>query len=150
MAKGHMLRPEDIRVLQLEGMREIWVAELDENEIHEDEAVCSVAAEMACGAYEVQLAPGGRANLVANKTACVLIDEDLLRQMNCTSGLVIATALNFSLATAGQRIATVKSAPFAVTRSDFEGSMNMLREKGPILQARPTHSAFAGYPPSAE
>jgi len=51
MAKGHMLRPEDIRVLQLEGMQQIWVAELDEDEIHEDEAVCGVAAEMACGSY---------------------------------------------------------------------------------------------------
>lgn len=44
MAKGHMLRPEDIRVLQLEGMQQIWVSELEENEIHEDEAVCGVAS----------------------------------------------------------------------------------------------------------
>jgi len=144
MAKGHMLRPEDIRVLQLEGMQQIWVAELDEDEIHEDEAVCGVAAEMACGSYEVQIAPGGRANLAAAENICVLVDEDLLRQMNCTSGLVIATALNFSMAAAGQRIATVKSAPFAVSRSDFEGSINMLRERGPILQARPVHSSPIG------
>src|SRR5208283_2526282 len=71
MAKGHMLRPEDIRVLQLEGMQQIWVATLDENEIHEDEAVCGISAEMACGSYEIQMAPGGRANLVATETVCV-------------------------------------------------------------------------------
>jgi hypothetical protein len=144
MAKGHMLRPEDIRVLQLEGMQQIWVAELDENEIHEDEAVCGIAAEMACGSYEVQIASGGRANLVATQNACVLVDDDLLRQMNCTSGLVIATVLNFSMAIAGQRIATVKSAPFAVAKSDFDGSINMLRERGPILQARPVHNSPVG------
>jgi len=144
MAKGHMLRAEDIRVLQLEGMQQIWVAELEENEIHEDEAVCGIAAEMACGSYEVQIAPGGRANLVVTENTCVLVDEDLLRQVNCTSGLVIATTLNFSMATAGQRIATVKSAPFAVSRSDFDGSINMLRERGPILQARPVHPLTVG------
>src|SRR5580658_953907 len=83
MAKGHMLRPEDIRVLQLEGMQQIWVAELDADEINEDVAVCGIAAEMACGSYEVQMAPGGRANLVATGSVCVLIDEDLLRQVNC-------------------------------------------------------------------
>src|SRR5882757_8156913 len=71
MAKGHMLRPEDIRVLQLEGMREIWVAELDENEIHEDEAVCVIAAEMACGSYTIQIASGGLANLISSEKACV-------------------------------------------------------------------------------
>lgn len=100
--------------------------------------------EIACGAYEVQIAPGGRANLVATQNSCVLVDDDLLRQMNCMSGLVIATTLNFSMAIAGQRIATVKSPPFAASRSDFDAGINMLREKGPILQARPVHNSPIG------
>ncbi len=141
LAKGHILREEDIRILRSEGMDHIWVAELDEDEVAEDEAVCGVAGEMACGSYEMQLAAGGRANLIATENCCVLVDEDLLRQVNCTSGLVIATTLNFSFATAGQRIATIKSAPFAVSKSDFEGSLNMLRERGPIMQARPAAGA---------
>src|ERR1700760_5104608 len=86
LAKGHILREEDVRVLQLEGMKHIWVTELEDGEISEDEAVCAVAGEIACGSYEVQLAPGGRANLIATHDSCVLVDEDLLRQMNCTSG----------------------------------------------------------------
>jgi molybdenum cofactor cytidylyltransferase len=141
MAKGHILREEDVRVLQLEGMKHIWVTELEEGEVSEDEAVCAVAGEMACGSYEVQLAPGGRANLVATENSCILVDDDLLRQVNCTSGVVIATTVNFSFAMAGQRIATVKSAPFAVPRNDFDGLVEMLRERGPIMQARPTRGA---------
>ena len=50
---------------------------------------------------------------------------------------VIATSLNFSYAVAGQRFATVKSAPFAVAKSDLDGLVSMLRERGPIVQARP-------------
>ena len=133
MAKGHILRPEDVRVLQLEGMERIWVAELDENEVHEDDAVLAIAGEMACGSYEVQLGGGGRANLVATEECCVLIDEDLLKNANGSSGVVIATSLNFSRAVPRQRIATVKSAPFAVSRADFDASLNILRERGPIL-----------------
>lgn len=141
LAKGHILREEDIRVLQSEGLGQIWVAELDEDEVSEDEAVCAIAGEMACGGYQIQLAPGGRANLVATENCCVLVDEELLRQINCTSSLVIATSLNFSFASAGQRIASVKSAPFAVARTDFEGTLNMLRERGPIMQARPVRGS---------
>src|SRR6202166_407687 len=124
LAKGHILRTEDIRILQSEGMDHIIVAELDADEVSEDDAVCGLAGEMACGSYEIQLAAGGRANLMATENCCVLVDDDLLRQVNCTSGVVIATTLNFSLATAGQRIATVKSAPFAVSKSDYEGSLS--------------------------
>ncbi len=69
MAKGHILREEDIRVLQSEGMEQIWVAQLEEGEVSEDEAVCAVAGEIACGSYEIQLAPGGRANLIATESA---------------------------------------------------------------------------------
>jgi molybdenum cofactor cytidylyltransferase len=141
MAKGHILREEDVRILQMEGMEQIWVTALDEDEISEDEAVCAVAGEMACGSYEIQLAPGGRANLVATESCCVLVDDELLRQVNCTSGLVIATTLNFSFALRGQRIATVKSAPFAVHKSDFDGLIGMLRDRGPIMQARPVSGA---------
>jgi molybdenum cofactor cytidylyltransferase len=141
MAKGHILREEDIRVLQSEGMERIWVAELEDGEIPEDEAVCAVAGEMACGSYEIQLAAGGRANLMATSNCCVLVDEELLRQVNCASGVVIATTVNFSFAMAGQRIATIKSAPFAVSKSDFDGLIGMLGERGPIMQARPIQGA---------
>lgn len=143
MAKGHILREEDIRVLQSEGMERIWVAELEEGEISEDEAVCAVAGEMACGSYQIQLAAGGRANLMTTENCCVLVDDELLRQVNCTSGVVIATTINFSFAMAGQRIATVKSAPFAVSKSDFDGLIGILHERGPIIQARPIVGATA-------
>ncbi|HWE52911.1 MAG TPA: hypothetical protein VG273_24175 [Bryobacteraceae bacterium] len=140
LAKGHILRQEDIRVLLIEGMQHIWVTQLEEGEVAEDDAVCAVAGEIACGTYEIQLTPGGRANLIATDNCCVLIDDDLLRQVNCTCGMVIATVLNFSFATAGQRIATIKSAPFAIAQSDFDGLLNMLRDRGPIMQARPVQS----------
>ncbi len=143
MAKGHILREEDIRVLQSEGMERIWVAQLEEGEISEDEAVCAVAGEMACGSYQIQLAAGGRANLMTTENCCVLVDDELLRRVNCTSGVVIATTINFSFAMAGQRIATIKSAPFAVSKSDFDGLIGMLNERGPIIQARPMQGATA-------
>ncbi len=139
-----MLRAEDIRVLQLEGMLEIWVAELDPDEVSEDDAVCGIASEIACGSYAVQMAPGGHANLVTTANSCILVDEDLLRQMNCTSGVVIATVMNFSMAQAGQRIASVKSAPFAVSRLDYDGSLRMLLDRGPLLQARPAQPSPVG------
>jgi molybdenum cofactor cytidylyltransferase len=92
---------------------------------------------MGCGCLEIKLAAGGRANLMATEDCSVLVDDELLKQINCTSSVVIATALNFSYAKAGQRIATVKSAPFAIAQSQLEAVISILTERGPILQARP-------------
>lgn len=137
LAKGHIISDDDVRLLQLEGMNEIWVAELEAGEIGEDEAVMSVASEMGCGSVEIRLAAGGRANLMATEPACVLVDDELLKQINCTASMAIATLPNFSYAATGQRIASVKSAPFAVAKDQLEAVNSILKERGPILQARP-------------
>ena len=137
LAKGHVLSEDDVRLLQTEGMDQVWVTELEDGEIGEDDAVSQAAAETGCGCLEIRLAAGGRANLFATEDCCVLVDDELLKQINCISSVVIATAANFSYTPAGQRVATVKSAPFAVAESQLEAVLIVLRDRGPILQARP-------------
>ena len=144
LAKGHVISDEDVRVLESEGMETIWVTELEEGEVGEDDAVCTVASEMGCGSFEIRLAAGGRANLLATENCCVLVDDELLKQINCTSSVVISTALNFSYAVASQRIATVKSAPFAVAKDQLDAVTGILKERGPILQARPVRTPTMG------
>jgi molybdenum cofactor cytidylyltransferase len=140
LAKGHVISADDVALLQTEGLNEVWVTELEAGEISEDDAVSQVASEMGCGALDIRLAAGGRANLFATEDCCVLIDDELLRQINCAGSVVISTCLNFGHARAGQRIATVKSAPFAVQQPQLDALVGILRERGPILQARPIRS----------
>jgi len=144
LAKGHIIREEDVQLLETEGLRHVWVTELEAGEVGEDEAVVVVGQEMGCGCLEIRPAAGGRANLVATEDCCVLVDDELLKQINCTSSVVIATSLNFSHAKAGQRIATIKSAPFAVARAQVDAMVSILKERGPILQARPIRDATVG------
>jgi len=137
LAKGHILSDEDIRLLETEGMREVWVTELEDGEVSEDEAVMAVAQAMCCGSIEIRLAAGGRANLIATEDCCTLIDDELLKQINCTSSVVIATIANYRYARAGERLATIKSAPFAIAKTQLEAVLSILNERGAILQARP-------------
>jgi molybdenum cofactor cytidylyltransferase len=137
LAKGHIISEEDVKLLEVEGMNEIWVTQLEPGEVSEDEAVMSVASEMGCGSVEIRLAAGGRANLMTTEPSCVLVDDELLRQINCTASIAIATVTNFSYAALGQRIATVKSIPFAVAKEQLDTVNSILKERGPILQGRP-------------
>jgi hypothetical protein len=59
LAKGHVISDDDIRILESEGMQNIWVTELEEGEVGEDDAVCAVASEVGCGCYEIKLAARG-------------------------------------------------------------------------------------------
>src|SRR6516162_7041179 len=94
LAKGHLLNEEDVRLLQTEGLGQVWVTELENGEVGEDEAVRQVAVEMGCGCLEIRLAAGGRANLFATEDCCLLVDDELLKQINCAASIVIATNAN--------------------------------------------------------
>ena len=143
LAKGHVMSEEDARMLETEGMNQVWVTELEEGEVGEDDAVMQVASEIGCGALEIRLAAGGRANLFTTEACCVLVDDELLKQINCTASMAIATSLNFSYARAGQRVATVKSTPFAVAKPELDTMISIVKERGPILQARPLRAPAA-------
>ena len=136
-SKGHRIEGDDVRMLESEAMHDVWVAELEEGDIAEDDAAMQLANQIGNGSLEIRSAAGGRANLFATEPCCVLVDSELLKQTNSTNALVIATARNFSYARPGQRVSTVKSAPFAVTKPQLESLLSMLAEQGPVLQARP-------------
>jgi molybdopterin biosynthesis enzyme len=55
--------------------------------------------------------------------------------------VVIATVSNFRHVRAGERMATIKSAPFAVSAAQLEAVISVLNERGAILQARPIRDA---------
>jgi molybdenum cofactor cytidylyltransferase len=144
LARGHLLSDQSVRLLETAGLREVWVTELEEGEVGEDEVVMAVAQAMCCGCVEIQLAAGGRANLAATETCCVLVDNELLQQVNATSTATIATVPNYKLVRAGERVATVKSAPFAVTQNQLADALSLLNDRDGLLQARPLRSPAVG------
>ncbi len=138
--RGHTIKPEEIQLLEAEAVREVWITELEEDEVGEDEAVIEVASKIALGSLETKLAAGGRSNLFATAACCVLVDGDLLKNINSSPAIAVATVWNWTYAVWGQRIATVKSAPLAVPKQQLEPVLSVVKEKGPVLRARPIQS----------
>jgi molybdenum cofactor cytidylyltransferase len=125
LAKGHIIS-DDIRILESDCMEKVWVTELEDGEVGGRRSGSQDAPDMGCGCYEIHLAAGGRA--CTRPKLLHFGDEERLRQINSVSSVVIATSLNFSFAAAGQRIATVKSAPFAEAREPLDAIGSILRD----------------------
>src|ERR1700719_2255194 len=90
LSKGHRIEGDDVRMLEAEALRDVWVAELEEGDVGEDDAVLLVANHIGNGSLEIRPAVGGRANLFTTESCCVLVDSELLKKTNSTSALVIA------------------------------------------------------------
>ena len=121
LAKGHILSDEDIRLLETEGMQQVWVTELEEGEIGEDEAVMAVAQAMCCGNVEIRLAAGGRANLFATADACVLIDDELLKQINVNPDDVKYVGISHFHADHTGQLGSLRNATLLIGKGDWDG-----------------------------
>jgi molybdenum cofactor cytidylyltransferase len=138
--RGHVIKEEDVGLLEAAGIREVWVLELEEDEVGEDDPVLEPAREIGLGSLEIKIAAGGRSNLVATAPCCILVEGELLKQINYSSSIAVATVWNWTYAIAGQRIATIKSTPLAVAKAELAAALSVVKEKGPILRACPIRS----------
>jgi molybdenum cofactor cytidylyltransferase len=142
LAKGHVLGEEDVKLLQHEGLTEVWVTELDATEVNEDEAVIQVACACTSGSLELKAAAGGRVNVFATEDGALIVDFDALREVNSSDSIVIATAPAFSFVTAGSRVASIKSRPFAVRQDSLT---ELLKGLSPdLIRVLPIRQAKVG------
>jgi hypothetical protein len=137
LARGHFVTEPDARILKEHGVEEVWVFEIGEQELREDQAALLAASDLGIGSVEVRPASGGRANLFATEAACILVDQDLLKHINLPGGLAVATVRRFSHVAAGQRIASVKTTPFVVSQKHVEEFRAAVQAKGAVIEARP-------------
>ena len=144
LAKGHQLNDEDILLLTREGYAQVPVNVLEDDDVPEEEAAVQLALQTACGSLEIRIGAGGRANLVATESCCLLVDEGRLRELNSSGIVTAATLPNLSFAFAEQRLATIKSAPFGVPRQGLERERARLQAAGPLLEARPVGEPAVG------
>ena len=86
LPKGHRIEADDVPMLQAEALHDVWVAELEEGDVSEDEAVMQVASQIGNGSLEIRPAAGGRANLFATEPCCVLVGAKPLGNTSATRG----------------------------------------------------------------
>lgn len=135
LAKGHLVSEEDIQLLYTEGHHRVSTVVLEDEDIPEDEAAIEIARYCGAGSMEIVIGAGGRANLHATEDCCLNVNEVALQRLNRSGVVTAATLPSLSFAAAGQRVGTVKTAPFAVPRTQFRNALEDLKEHGPCVAA---------------
>jgi molybdenum cofactor cytidylyltransferase len=118
LRKGTVLSSAHIAVLAAAGVAEVTVARLEADDVHEDEAAATIAANLAGEGVRVARPFTGRANLTAEAAGVVVIGRAAIDGLNRVDpAITVATGPEFAAVGVGQMIATVKIIPFAVPRA---------------------------------
>jgi molybdenum cofactor synthesis domain-containing protein len=135
--KGHVVVAEDIPVLLRLGKEHLYVWDLAEGLLHEDDAAARIAAAIAGEGVTLTQPCEGRINLLAGRRGLLKIDVEALRRLNSIDEVTIATIHADAVVSPGQMLAGTRVVPLVVGRERIEQVEAVTAETGPIVNVRP-------------
>jgi molybdenum cofactor cytidylyltransferase len=114
LKKGKALDAQDIAALASIGREAVYVAELEPDDINENEAARRIAAACVGRGLSLVGPSAGRVNLLAQGVGVLRVDVGRLERINTLEGLTISTRLSNTLVKNQEMVATVKIIPYSL------------------------------------
>ena len=134
--RGHIVRKEDISKLLDVGKRNLYVMELDNDELHEEDAAHRLAKAAAGPNLKLVGPSEGRVNLVADISGLLKIDADLLYRLNSLGDLMMATLLSDRYVNNGDVVAGTRTIPVVVKEELIQRAEALCKDH-PIVRILP-------------
>ncbi len=115
--KGHIIQPEDIPHLKDIGKEHIFLIELNEGQLHENDAVRRIAKCVAGVNTNIADPAEGRVNIIAKQDGLLKVNKEAVTAINSVEHAVLATLHSNRLVKAGDILAGVKVIPLVVEES---------------------------------
>lgn len=136
--KGHVITPEDVCHLQRLGKEHLFVLELGEGEIHEDDAAFALASALMGEGVSIQGEPKeGKINIIADRDGLLKIDTDGLLQFNMLPDIMCATLHDNTVVRKDRVVAGTRAIPLVMREE-------VLHEARKIGEAARESKAAAG------
>ncbi|HLF91131.1 MAG TPA: molybdopterin-binding protein [Anaerolineales bacterium] len=114
LKKGKPLTDDNLRALAAIGRETVYVAELEPDDVAENDAARRVGTAMAGRNLRSVGPSAGRLNLLATGLGILRVDVEWLAQINDCEGLTVATLMTNTPVQPRQIVATIKVIPYAL------------------------------------
>ena len=134
--RGHIIRKEDVSKLLDVGKANIYIMELEKDELHEEDAARRLAKAAAGANLRLTDPSEGRINLIATISGLLKIDADLLYQFNSLGELMLATLPGDRYVREGTVVAGTRTIPVVVKEELVQKAEALCKAK-PIVTILP-------------
>jgi molybdenum cofactor synthesis domain-containing protein len=132
--KGHQVRQEDICHLMRLGKRHLYVLDLKENQVHEDDAVAELAAALAGPGVTFGGRPKeGKLQLTAAYSGLLKVNTEALVDFNLVPDVMCASLHNNVPVQKGQALAGTRAIPLIIEREVLDQAVALATERAPIF-----------------
>lgn len=127
--KGHIIREEDINHLQRLGKENLFVLNIADDEMHEDDAAYALANALMGEGVKMEGEPKeGKINIIAGRDGLLKINKEALFKFNMLGDVMCATLHNNTVVKKGQLVAGTRAIPLVVKKSVVEEAVAICKE----------------------
>lgn len=143
--KGHEVCHEDICHLQKLGKNHLYLIDLADDEIHENQAAAILAAGLAGEGIHWENSPReGKIGLHAAVDGLLSVDHAALTAFNMVDEVMCATLHSHTLVQKGQLVAATRAIPLVMKRAPVERAAAIAAQNGGVVSVKPLRKARAG------
>ncbi len=143
--KGHIIREEDVCHLQRLGKENLFVLNIAEDEMHEDDAAYALANALLGEGVKIEGEPKeGKINIIAGKDGLLKINKDALLDFNMLGDVMCATLHNNTLVRKGQTVGGTRAIPLIVKKNIVQAVVSIGEKAGKIIHVREIRKPKAG------
>jgi hypothetical protein len=143
--RGHTVCEADLCHLQRLGKNHLYVIDLADDEIHENEAAVIMATALAGDGVVWKDGPReGKINLLADRDGLLAVNTAALAAFNMVEEVMCATLHNHTLVEKGDLLAGTRAIPLVMKRAPIERAAAIARQNGSVLSVHPLRSARVG------
>ncbi|MBF0539154.1 MAG: molybdopterin-binding protein [Nitrospirae bacterium] len=127
--KGHVITVDDIEHLKRLGKNNIYLLEIDDDSLHENDAAFALAQSLIGDGVEIEGQPKeGKLNLLAGRNGLLKVDKDALYNFNLVGEVMCATLHTNTVVTKGQIVGGVRAIPLVVKRAIVESAVSAAKD----------------------
>lgn len=143
--KGHIIREEDVSHLQRLGKENLFVLNIADDEMHEDDATYALANALTGEGVKIKGEPKeGKINIIAERDGLLKIDKDALLAFNMLGDVMCATLHTNTLVKKGQPVADTRTIPLVVKKDVVEAAVRCCENAGGVIKVREIRKPRAG------
>ena len=143
--KGHTVCNEDLCRLQKMGKNHLYVIDLEDDEIHEDQAAAILADALAGdGIYWKDEPREGKIKLLAEKDGLFAVNTAALAAFNMVDEVMCASLHNHTRVKKGELVAATRAIPLTMKRGPIERAAAIACQEGAVLTVKSIRKAKVG------
>ena len=143
--KGHIIRQEDVCHLQRLGKEHLFVLNMADDEMHEDDAAYALANALMGEGVKIKGEPKeGKINIIAETDGLLKVNRDALLAFNMLGDVMCATVHSNSVVKKGQTVAGTRAIPLIVKKDIVQSAVNIGEQAGNIIEVKALRKPKAG------